>query len=220
MQTPYVRLLAIPGINVVSAAELAGEMGPMSRYANANAITGRSGLYPSRYQSDQTDRDSGPIIRQANRRLRCVLMRIADNLACHCRYYRGQADVDETRGVDKRASRVKIAKRFSRLALACVAGDEPMRHPCFQKPDSILEKLRHFHHKHETSVDLLLADLQNAVGQLPYNTRSREAEIVADVLQQHTNRRRGAAAIGDLLPAVLARLGIKTTKGNENGDRS
>ena len=220
VQTPYVRLLAIPAINVVSSADLAGEMGPITRYADSNAITGRAGLYPSRYQSDQTDHDSGPIIRQANRRLRCVLMRIADNLACHCRYYRGQADVDETRGVDKRASRVKIAKRFSRLALACVAGDEPMRHPCFQQPDSILEKLRHFHHKHETSVDLLLADLETAVGQLPYNTRSREAEIVADVLQQHTNRRRGVSAIGDLLPAVLARLEINKTKENENGDRS
>jgi hypothetical protein len=45
VQTPYIRLLAIPGINVVSAAELAGEMGPILRYANANAITGRSGLY-------------------------------------------------------------------------------------------------------------------------------------------------------------------------------
>ena len=75
VQTPYVRLLAIPGINVVSAAELAAEMGPISRYANANAITGRCGLYPSRHQSDQTDNDHGPIIRQANRRLRCVLMR-------------------------------------------------------------------------------------------------------------------------------------------------
>jgi transposase len=84
---PYVRLLAIPGINVVSAAELAGEMGPIKHYTNANAITGRSGLYPSRHQSDQTDNASGPIIRQANRRLRCVLMRIADNLACHCDYY-------------------------------------------------------------------------------------------------------------------------------------
>ena len=146
VQTPYVRLLAIPGINVVSAAELAAEMGPIKRYANANAITGRSGLYPSRHQSDQTDNDSGPIIRQANRRLRCVLMRIADNLACHCNYYRGQADLDQSRGIDKRASRVKIAKRFSRLALACVAGDEPMRHPCFKQPDSILEKLRRFHH--------------------------------------------------------------------------
>ena len=46
-----------------------------------------------------------------------------------------------------------------------------MRHPCFQKPDSILEKLRRFHHEHQTPVDLLLADLNAAVGQLPYNTR-------------------------------------------------
>ena len=56
-------------------------MGPISGYANANAITGRAGLFPSRYQSDQTDNDRGPLIRHSNRRLRCVLMRIADNLA-------------------------------------------------------------------------------------------------------------------------------------------
>ncbi|MDC0935599.1 hypothetical protein OAS39_04870 [Pirellulales bacterium] len=47
VQTPYVRLLAISGINLVSIAELAGEMGPTKRYANANAITGCAGLYPS-----------------------------------------------------------------------------------------------------------------------------------------------------------------------------
>ena len=220
VQTPYIRLLAIPGINVVSAAELAAEMGPITHYAKANAITGRSGIYPSRHQSDQVDNDSGPIIRQANRRLRCVLMRIADNLACHCNYYRAQADVDHARGIDKRASRVKIAKRFSRLAFACVAGDEPMRHPCFQKPDSIMEKLRRFHHEHQTPMDRLLADLETAVGQLPYNTCNHEAEIVADVLQQHTRRRRGAGPLGDVLPAVLARLNIKTTEANKNRDRS
>ena len=219
-QTPYIRLLAISGINVVSAAELAAEMGPISHYANANAITGRSGLYPSRYQSDQTDHNNGPIIRQANRRLRCVLMRIADNLACHCHYYRGQADVDEARGIDKRASRVKIAKRFSRLALACVAGDEPMRHPCFQKPDSILEKLRSFHREHETPINRVLADLEAAVGQLPYNTRNHEAQVVAEVLQQQANRRRGPAPIGDWLPAILARLNVNHPESNKNGDRS
>ncbi len=220
VQTPYVRLLAIPGINVVSASDLAGEMGPIRRYANANAITGRAGLYPSRHQSDQTDHDSGPIIRQANRRLRGVLMRIADNLACHSAYYRGQADVDQARGVDKRASRVKIANRFCRLALACVAGDEPMRHPCFQKPDSILEKLRFFHHVHQTPMDRLLADLKITVEQLPYKTCGHEAEVVANVLREQTSRRRGGVAIGELLPAVLARLNIKSTKENENRDRS
>ncbi|QEG35359.1 IS110 family transposase [Bythopirellula goksoeyrii] len=220
VQTPYIRLLAIPGINVVSAAELAGEMGPMTRYANANAITGRAGLYPSRHQSDQTDHDSGPIIRQANRRLRCVLMRIADNLACHCAYYRGQADMDQTRGVDTRACRVKIAKRFSRLALACVAGDQPMRHPCFRKPDSILEKLREFHYLHQTSLDRVLVDLQTTVEQLPYNTCGHEQQLVAKVLEENTARRKGGVAIGELLPAVLARLELRTTKEHKNGDRS
>ena len=218
VRTRYVRLMAIPGINVVSAAELAAEMGPIAQYANANAITGRSGLYPSRHQSDQKD-DSGPLIRQANRRLRGVLMRIADNLACHSSYYRGQAKVDQSRGINKRASRVKIAKRFSRLTLACVAGDVPMRHPCFRQPDSILEKLRRFHHEHKTPIDRLLAELEEAIEQLPYNTRNHEAEIVAKVLQQQASRRRGSVAIGELLPAVLARLGVTTINTNESGDR-
>lgn len=220
VHTPYVRLMAIPGVNVVSAAELAAEMGPISGYANANAITGRAGLFPSRYQSDQTDHDSGPLIRHANRRLRCALIRIADNLACHCHYYRGQEEVDRARGVDKRASRVKIAKRFSRLILACVGGDQPMRHPCFQKPDSILEKLRRFHHEHQTPVDVLLADLEAAVEQLPCKTCRHEAEIVADVLQQQANRRRGPQPIGDLLPAVLARLNLRSNEADQNRDRS
>jgi transposase len=48
VQTPYVLLLSIPGINVVSAAEFAGEMGPITHYANAKAITGRAGLFPAR----------------------------------------------------------------------------------------------------------------------------------------------------------------------------
>jgi len=69
VKTPYVRLMALPGINVVLAADLAGEMGPMHQYADANAITGRAGLFPSRSQSDQTD-NSGPIIRQSNRRIK------------------------------------------------------------------------------------------------------------------------------------------------------
>ncbi|MCA9167932.1 MAG: transposase [Planctomycetales bacterium] len=211
-QTPYVRLMAIPGINVVSAAELAAEMGAISGYANANAITGRAGLFPSRYQSDQTDHASGPLIRHANRRLRCVFMRIADSLACHCRYYRGQDEVDKARGVNSRARRVKIAKRFSRLVLACVGGDQPMTHPCFQQPDSILEKLRCFHREHQTPMDVVLADLEAAVEQLPYHTCGHEAGIVASVLQKRKQCRRGVERIGDVLPAVLARLHVKTAK--------
>jgi hypothetical protein len=147
-------------------------------------------------------------------------MRIADNLVQHCGYYRGLADVDRARKVDERCIRVKTAKKFSRLAFACVAGDEPMKHPAMQQPDSIIEKLRKFHQVHKTPMDQVLVDLKKTVEQLPYNTRCREAEVVAEVLRQRASRRRGAVALGDLLPAVLARLEIKTTEDNKDRDRS
>ena len=79
-QTPFILLMSFPGINVVSAADFAGEMGPISNYANARAITGRAGLFPSRHQSDRVDRPNGPLVRRANRALRAAILGIADNL--------------------------------------------------------------------------------------------------------------------------------------------
>jgi len=52
-KTPYILLLSFPGVNVVSAGDFAGEMGPIENYLTAKSITGRAGLFPSRYQSDQ-----------------------------------------------------------------------------------------------------------------------------------------------------------------------
>ena len=107
-----------------------------------------------------------------------------------------------------RKSRVKTAKKFSRVAFQCVAGDEPMKHLAFQQPNSIIEKLREFHHVHQTPIDQTLADLEAVVEQLPYNTRHHEAEVVSEVLRQNAKRKRGTPSIGALLPAVLARLGV------------
>ncbi|TWT77187.1 IS110 family transposase [Neorhodopirellula pilleata] len=206
-QTPYVRLLAIPGVNVVSAADFAGEMGPIEHYANANAITGRSGLFPSRYQSDQTD-NAGRIVRSANRRLRASLMRIADNLANLNAYFRIQAAEDHVRKIDKRATRVKIASRFSRIAYACVAGNAPLKHACCRDSNSIIEKLRMFHHDHGTSIATALVDLENAVVQLPYNTRGMEADAISIVLQKQSRSRRSPTKLGEILPSVLAKLSV------------
>ena len=57
---------------------------------------------------------------------------------------------------------------------------------------------------------LALVDARLTVEQLPYNTRSHEAEVVAEVLRLNAGRKRGGIAIGTLLPAVLARLDIQT----------
>src|SRR5262249_48489290 len=40
VHTPYVLLMVIPGVNVVTVADLAGELGPIAWYRDANAITG------------------------------------------------------------------------------------------------------------------------------------------------------------------------------------
>jgi transposase len=207
--TPYIRLLAIPGINVVSAADFAGEMGPISHYANANAITGRSGLYPSRYQSDQTD-NAGGIVRTSNRRLRAAIMRIADNLTNLNYFFQARSALQLSQKEDKRAIRVKTAKTFSRLAMACVAGDQPLKHPCCRDPNSIIEKLRAFHYQHGTTPDVALVDLQNAVGQLPLATQGLEAEAVSVSLENYARGRRGPTKLGELLPLILARLNLQT----------
>jgi transposase len=214
VQTPYVRLVAIVGIHVVSAADFAGEMGPIAHYANANAITGRSGLYPSRYQSDQTDHADGRLVRQSNRRLRATILRIADNLTRLNGHFRGRAAVRRAAKVDERSIRVKIGKSFTRIAFAAVAGDEPLRHPCAATRDSIIEKLRQFHLEHGTPADAVLADLEAAVAQFHAHTRRHEAEVVAAVLEHQAQRRRGPTRLGELLPAVLARLGVSGTNTN------
>jgi transposase len=108
VQTPSTLLLAIPGINVVTVADLAGEMGPIELYRDANAITGRAGLMPSRYQSDRVDCANGPLRRRGNRRLRGVLMQTADNLVACNHYFNAQADQWRRRG--KKAQWIRTRK--------------------------------------------------------------------------------------------------------------
>ena len=66
----------------------------------------------------------------------------------------------------------------------------------------------------------MLTDLETAVTQFPGSVRRQEAEAVARALELPV-RREGCSSIGDLLPAVLARLRkMGSTKTTENGDRS
>jgi transposase len=148
---PYVLLLVLPGINVVSAAELGAELGPMSNYPTANNITGRAGLMPSRYQSDLVD-CNGPLQRRGNRRIRAALMQIADNLVVCNHYFRACTEAWRKAGKDPRWIRVKLSKRFSRIAFAMVGRRCLFNHPACQQRHYILDKLLAFHREHDTPV--------------------------------------------------------------------
>lgn len=206
VQTPYVLLLAIPGINVVTVADMAGELGPMTNYANANAITGRAGLVPSRYQSDQVDCADGPLRQRGNRRLRAVLMQTADNLV-HCNgHFSVLAERWHKARKDPRWIRVKVAKSFSRIAHALVTGGELFPHPCCQQRHYILDKLLQFHHEHRSDWPTRRRDLEAVTAQLSPKTCAEEAKPLRQQLDELAQRRKGPQELTGLLPLVLARL--------------
>lgn len=218
-QTPYVLLLSFPGINVVSAADFAGEMGPIHHYANSKSITGRAGLRPSRYQSDQVDQRNGPLVQRCNRSLRAAILRIAENLILCNHHFQHLATQWARQGKNPRDRHVRVGQRFCRIAFQMVAGRRVFRHPSIQGRHYILDKLSAFHRDHDTPVLELLRDLQAAIEHLPQRGHAAEAKPLAEQLQKiQDGRRRGPQLIGDILPIVLARLGVGAVQSTESGE--
>ena len=208
VQTPYALLLAIPGINLVTVADLAGEMGPIQFYADAGRITGRAGLVPSRYQSDRVD-CSGPLVKRANRRLRAVLMQTATNLVNCNNTYKARAAAWRRQHKDDRWIRVKVAKSLSRLLFAMVAGQQIFTHPALQPRHYLMGKLLAFLTQHKATPDVMRADLQALCEQLPARARAAEVPPLQAQLDEITNRRaHGPRPLAEILPIVLARLQV------------
>jgi hypothetical protein len=209
VQTPYVLLLSHPGINVVSASELGGEMGPIEHYAQAKAITGRAGLFPSRYQSDEVDRADGPLARFRNARLRGAWLRVADNLIRCNVHYRGMSELWKQRGVDPRDIRCRVANRATRTVFQMVGGRRLYHHPSHRDRQYVLNKLLEFHHEHGTPPHEILRDLNRAAEQIPCHEHGAEAVPLRETYERtRRSRRKGPQPIGMLLVEVLARLGV------------
>lgn len=217
--TPYVLLMGIPGISVVSAAEFAGEMGPIRHYVKASAVTGRAGLFPSRHQSDRVDRCDGALVRCANHDLRRAILMIADNLIKYNDHFRVLATGWRLQGKDPRDTHVKVASRFCRIAYHMVAGGTIYRHPCSQQRDYVIQKLIKFSVEHDIESSQLLRTLDAAVARLPRSAHREEAAPLAeDLARVQKKRGSGPQRLGEILPAVLAKLGVGTVRSTASGE--
>ena len=208
VKTPYVLLLSHPGINVVSAAELAGEMGPIENYASAKAICGRAGLFPSRYQSDEVDR-SGKLTRFRNARLRAAWMMIADNM-CKCNtYWKVKAEKWTAEGHKPKDIRCRIANRMTRSVFQMVSGRQLYKHASRLDRGYVMDKLLTFHREHRTSPAVIVRDLKYAAEQLPKSGQLEEGTKIQEAaLKARRSRQKGPQELGTLLVGVLARLGV------------
>jgi transposase len=208
VQTPYAILLAVPGVNLVSIADLAGELGPIEFYPSANHVTGRAGVRPCRYQSDQVD-CSGPLVKRGNRRIRAVLMQSANCLVMCNNTYKARAEAWRRQGKDERWIRVKIAKTFSRLMYRLVAGRQLFPHPALQPRHCLLGKLLDFHLEHKVPPPQMRIDLDNLCAQIPVKARAAEIPPLQARLDELSARRaHGPRPLKDILPIVLARLQV------------
>jgi len=204
VKTPYVLLLSVTGINVVSAARLAGEAGPIEHYTSARAINGRAGLFPSRYQSDQVDHADGSLARHCNRKLRGAAMLIAENLSkCHP-HYRGLSDLWKQQKVDPRDRRCRIANRAMRMVYQLVGGRQ-LWHGKGVEREYLLAKLQEFHRQHESPIEQTVRDLQEVLAWLPKSAYATEAKPLETSVRK---KRRGPQRIGDLMIPLLIRLGV------------
>ena len=207
VQTPYVRLLALAGVNVVLAGELAGEAGPMTNCASGRVVTGRAGLYPRRHQSDQVDYASGSLARRGNRRLRQVLLLTADTLMRCNDHFRVLAAKWSDQGKDPRDIHVRVAGRYARIAFQIVTGTAVFRHPACQGDPVVLWKLIEFHNKENIPLETMQTHLGHAAASLPAAERLREhAALDARWEAARDRRGRGPQHVRALLPAVLDQM--------------
>jgi len=229
VQTPYVRLLALPGLHVVTAGEFAGEAGPMENYATARVITGRAGLFPRRYQSDRVDLASGRLARRGNRRLRQALLQAADTLVRCNDHFGALAARWRAAGKDPREVRVRVAGRLARIAFRMAADGGGYDHPACRGPEHALKKLADFHVNHNIDEDVMRTNLERAAAQLPSVAPTRGAAAAPGEAAGGGPRRapsagsspasgdvppparpgrgRGPKALSAILPELLKRLG-------------
>jgi hypothetical protein len=182
-------------------------------------MTGRAGLYPRRYQSDQVDHADGPLAFSGNRALRRALIQIADNLVRCNHHFRELSLRWLGQKKDKRDIRVRVADRFCRIAFQVVAGGQEHRHPCLQKRHYVIGKLLQFYDDHQTGIEETKSDLDAAVALLPGSEYASEAApLAAEWAALSSKRGKGPQRLAEILPAVLAKLGGGQVQSHTSGE--
>lgn len=180
VRTPLVLLLTITGVNVVSAAGFGSEMGPHENYANGRNVTGRAGLFPSRYQSDETDR-SGPIVRAGrNARLRHAILVIAHNLLTRNPYVRAWKALPAHRRWGGKTAEVAVGNKFVRIMFRMLREGAVFEHPQAGRQDSAICKLLAFGRERKLTEEQLYDLAAQALDQLPDNALPFELRSLLD----------------------------------------
>ena len=187
VKTPYVLLLSVTGINVVSAGGWRAKRGRSNTTRRLGQSTGAPGCTRRDTRAIEVDHADGSLVRQCNRRLRGAAMLVAENLIkCHP-HYRGLSALWAQQKVDPRDRRCRIANRAMRMVYQLVGGRQVWRGEGVDR-EYLLAKLQEFHRLHHTPIEQAIRDLNEAFAWLPKSAYAAEAKPLAELASQEATR--------------------------------
>ena len=91
-----------------------------------------------------------------------------------------------------------------------ISGRQLFQHASRLDRSYVMEKLLTYHRDHRMAPHEIVRNLEQAAMQIPASSRTEEAKpLVAVYEKSRRSRRREPQALGTLLVAVLARLGVE-----------
>ena len=221
VQTPFVLLFSVPGISQVLACGFGAEAGPLSLYLTARGLSGRAGLYPRRYQSDETDLQTGTMAR-GEPFLRDVLMKIGRCLVTPQGAFCAWGETRRVAGWCEKEIVAAMANRFCRIGHAMVLAGQTFQHPQARAGVSVLGKLLNVAADLGLEATQATALAKTAAAHLPAGAKALEIRTLqtgawkeASHPREHGTSPRTTRQITQItVPALLAWL--NTTENNHD----
>lgn len=189
VRSPYVLLLSVRGISHVLSSGFGAEAGPMPMYLRARKLSGRAGLFPRRYQSDETDLQGGTMAK-GEPFLRDVLMKIGRCLVMRQGAFHAWGETRRAAEWCEKEIVAAMANRFCRIAHAMILHGQTFSHPGAAPAVPVLGKLLNVAADLGIEAAATTALALEAAAHIPVSSRPAEIRELRSGAWKKTNRPR------------------------------
>lgn len=143
VQTDGLLLMTVPGIGLITAAEIYCEMGDLSHFTNANQLIKKAGTEPIIKQSGSSDGYHGRISKQGNTNLRRAIYTAGRCLSVHNEALKPFFTRLKEKGKHCRKIYIAMGNKFIRIAFSMLQHRTPFKweHKDFNYKQEINKKL-------------------------------------------------------------------------------
>ncbi|AST90630.1 IS110 family transposase [Sutcliffiella cohnii] len=143
IDTDGLLLLTVPGIGLVTAAEVYCEMGDLSHYTSASQLIKKAGTNPTIKQSGPEKGYYGQISKQGNANLRRAVFNAGKTLSTHNEALRPFYKRLKENGKKTRQAYIAMGNKFLKIAFAMLKNQQPFQwnNPTYNYKEEVIKKL-------------------------------------------------------------------------------